>query len=363
MRVLFAGTRGAGHFGPLVPFAHACERAGHEVLVAAPASAAVLARRARLAHRPVGEAPVEAVEAALWTGASSSEQVIRDVFVGMHARTALPGMLEVVADWRPDLIVRESMELSSVLAAGDIPVVRVGIHLDSRTDSTGWLEEIAASALGVEVEQLRDGPLLTRSPGGDEDGVHRFRTDVARRRVPELVYVTFGSEAAGSPHFPRVYREAAEALEGLPVLMTVGDRRDPVELGPLPPGVRVARWVSQAEVMPRAAAMVSHGGSGSTLMALAAGVPQAFVPLFVDGPANARRVAELGAGIVAEDLRAAVDALLDDPAYARAATRVADEIAALPPVDDAIEVFARQSSRARTGVRRYYRSAAGHAIR
>ena len=98
-----------------------------------------------------------------------------------------------------------------------------------------------------------------------------------------------------------------------------------------------------------AAAMVSHGGSGSTLMALAAGVPQAFVPLFVDGPANARRVAELGAGIVAEDLRAAVEALLDDAAYARAAARVADEIAALPPIDEAVELLQR--------------SAAGHAIR
>ena len=37
--------------------------------------------------------------------------------------------------------------------------------------------------------------------------------------------------------------------------------------------------------------------TGSTLTALAAGVPQAFVPLFVDGPANAARVAELGAGV------------------------------------------------------------------
>ena len=198
------------------------------------------------------------------------------------------------------------------------------------------------------IERLREGPLLTRSPG-DEDGVHRYRTDVPRRRTAELVYVTFGSEAAGSPHYPRVYREAAEALDGLPVLMTVGDRGDPAELGPLPRSVRVERWVSQADVMARAAAMVSHGGSGSTLMALAAGVPQAFVPLFVDGPANARRVAELGAGIVAEDLRAAVEALLDDAAYAVAAARVADEIAAMAPIDDAVELLQR--------------SAAGHAIR
>jgi UDP:flavonoid glycosyltransferase YjiC (YdhE family) len=352
VRVLFATTRGAGHFGPLVPFAQACVRAGHEVLVAAPASAATMVARTGLAHHAVGEAPAELVEDTLWVRSTSSEEAIRDVFVGLHAGTAFAGMLEAVAGWRPHVIVRETMELASALAADrhDIPVVRVGIHLDSATDSSGWLEDIAAGALGIDAEALRGGPLLTRSPGPAEDGVHRYRTDVPRRRTPELVYVTFGSEAAGSPHFPGVYRRAIEALEGLPVLMTIGDRRDPAELGPIPAGMRVESWVAQAEVMPRAMAIVSHGGSGSTLTALAAGVPQAFVPLFVDGPANARRVAELGAGIVAgDDLRGAVGALLDDPAYEAAATRIADEIAALPPVDDATEVIQR--------------SAAGQAIR
>jgi UDP:flavonoid glycosyltransferase YjiC (YdhE family) len=351
VRVLFATTRGAGHFGPLVPFARACDRAGYEVLVAAPASASTLVARAGLTHRPVGEAPAELVEDTLWNRAASSEETIRDVFVGLHAGTAFPEMVEAVADWRPDVIVRESMELASVLAADryDVPIVRVGIHLDSATDSSGWLEDIAAAALGLEAERLREGPLLTRSPGPAVDGVLRYRTDTRPRDDPELVYVTFGSEAAGSPHFPGVYRRAAEALADHPVLMTIGDRRDPAELGPLPPNVRVERWVSQAEVMPRAKAMVSHGGSGSTLLALAAGVPQAFVPLFVDGPANAERVAELGAGIVADDLAAAVRALLDDPSYARAAAAVAAEIAALPPIEDAVDVIQR--------------SAAGHAIR
>ena len=354
MRVLFAGTRGAGHVGPLVPFAHACLRAGHEVLFATPASAAKVVMRAGLPHRVVGEAPAEVVEDVLWTRATSPEEVIRDVFVGLHARTALPGMLDAVAEWRPDVIVRESMELASALAADrlEVPVVRVGIHLDSATDSTGWLEDVAASALDVDAERLREGPLLTRSPGGAEDGVHRFRTEVPRRRSPELVYVTFGSEAPGSPHFPAVYRDAADALAALdvPVLMTIGDRRDPAELGPLPPNVQVEPWVGQADVMPRAAAIVSHGGSGSTLTALAAGVPQAFVPLFVDGPANARRVAELGAGILAgDDLAADVRALIEHPRYALAAATAADEIAALPPVDAAVALIQR--------------SAAGHAIR
>jgi UDP:flavonoid glycosyltransferase YjiC (YdhE family) len=357
VRVLVATTRGAGHFGPLVPFAQACVRAGHDVLVAGPASVASLASRARLRLRPVA-APAAAVVdeafAPVWRGEPSVEHVVRDLFIGLYARTAMADMLSAVDEWRPDVIVRETMEFASAVAAVryDVPQVRVGIHLDSSVDAGGGLEVLAAEELGIEPERLREGPLLTRSPGEDEPGLHRFRTDAIPLRRPELVYVTFGSETPGSPHFPAVYRDAARALAALdvPVLMTIGDRRDPAALGPLPANVRVERWIAQAEVMPHAAAIVSHGGSGSTLMALAAGVPQAFVPLFVDGPANARRVAELGAGILAgDDLAADVRALIEDPRYALAAAMVADEIATLRPIDEAVALIQR--------------SAAGHAIR
>jgi UDP:flavonoid glycosyltransferase YjiC (YdhE family) len=78
---------------------------------------------------------------------------------------------------------------------------------------------------------------------------------------------------------------------------------------------------------------------GSTLIALAAGIPLALVPLFVDGPANAARVAQLGAGVVAETPAGAgraVAELLTDAGYRAAARAVAGEIAALPPVDEAI---------------------------
>ncbi len=124
------------------------------------------------------------------------------------------------------------------------------------------------------------------------------------------------------------------------MLLTIGDRRDPAELGTLPRSVRVERWMPQAGVMAHASAMVGHGGSGSTLMALAAGVPLALVPLFVDGPSNARRVAELGAGIALErgpdELAGAVAELLMDPGHRAAASAVAAEISALPPVADAV---------------------------
>jgi UDP:flavonoid glycosyltransferase YjiC (YdhE family) len=98
--------------------------------------------------------------------------------------------------------------------------------------------------------------------------------------------------------------------------------------------------VPQREVMPHAAAMVCHGGSGSVTMGLAAGMPMAVLPLFADQPWNAERVAAIGAGIALErgpegvaGLRDAVSKLIIDPAYRANAASVADEMGAMPPVD------------------------------
>jgi UDP:flavonoid glycosyltransferase YjiC (YdhE family) len=374
MRLLFATTRGAGHVGPLIPFARATEAAGHDVLFAGPGSAGRSVRRAGFAFSEVGEpdrAEAERAWAPVWSKETSPGMavVVQDLFVGLHARMALPGMLDAAVRFRPDVIVRETLEFSSALVAERlaIPQARVGIHLDSDTDAGPRLLGVAIPALDAlrpelglapdpEARAIRESPVLTLAPAstsGDAPA-HRFR-DTAPAPEAELprwgdpaaplVYVSFGSHAAASHHFPAVYRRAAEALAELPVraLLTIGDRRDPAELGAQPPNVRVERWVPQAAVMAQASAMVGHGGSGSTLTAIAAGVPQAFVPLFVDGPANARRVAELGAGIAldpaSDQLAAAVGELLADPGYRAAAAAIAAEIAALPPVEDAITLL------------------------
>jgi UDP:flavonoid glycosyltransferase YjiC (YdhE family) len=362
MRVLFASTRGAGHVGPLIPLARACLRAGHDVLLVAPASAA----RSDLPFRAVAEPTAEEV-AAVWKpmwppSPVPAARVIEELFVGLYARAALPGMLDAVTEWHPDVIVRETMEFSSALAAEryELPQVRFGIHLDARTDGDDRMTALAAAALDElradagldpdpDAEELRRSPLFTLAPRsfGDPADVHRFRDEVPPHRSPDwehpLVYVSFGSEAPRSELFPDLYRAAIDAIAELPVqgLVTIGNGRDPAELGPLPASVRVERWVPQAAVMPRAAAMVGHGGSGSTLAALAAGVPQVLVPLFVDGPSNARRVAELGAGIAldggpAADIGGAVREVLAMPRYSWAAGLVAAEILALPPIDDAV---------------------------
>ena len=137
--------------------------------------------------------------------------------------------------------------------APGVPHVRVATGLASTED---WLLEYTGER---PVEAIRASPQLSFTPPALDDGAvsHRFRMDGSapgpNRWGEPLVYVTFGSVAAGLPLFPGVYRAALDALADLPVrvLMTIGAHGDPAELRPLPANAAVERWVPQAEVVPR----------------------------------------------------------------------------------------------------------------
>ena len=91
---------------------------------------------------------------------------------------------------------------------------------------------------------------------------------------------------------------AADALGALDVhgLVTTGPT---VEAGAVaaPGNVVVRQWVPHARVLPHCAAVVTHGGHGTVIKALAAGVPLVVVPQGRDQPDNAARVVHAGAGV------------------------------------------------------------------
>jgi UDP:flavonoid glycosyltransferase YjiC (YdhE family) len=62
----------------------------------------------------------------------------------------------------------------------------------------------------------------------------------------------------------------------------------------LPPGVRHVDYAPFSELLPRCAALVHHGGIGTSSQALAVGVPQLIVPHAHDQPDNAARLVRLG---------------------------------------------------------------------
>lgn len=381
-RILFATTAGVGHFSPLMPFAQACARADHEVLVVGHAEAAALAARAGLPFEPLPEPGNEEI-ARFQIGQrdlavrEAMSRAVSELYVRLYAATALDGMLAAIDRWHPDVIVRESAEFASLLAAEHhgVPLVDVGVGLSIQADGILPLAAPALDELGATlglpagvVDRLAGTPCLTMAPPSLADpseperaNVWRFRDSGERPAAPPLprwgqetaplVYLSFGTEvpSPSRPFFPSLYTAAFDALAELPVrvLATIGERRDSAELGPLPPSIRVERWIPQAAVMPQAAAMVGHGGAGSTLSALAAGVPMALIPQFADQPHNARRVADLGAGIALDSgtesvsqLGQAVTALLAEPSYRERAMTLAEEIRALPPIDEAAGLLA-----------------------
>jgi MGT family glycosyltransferase len=158
-----------------------------------------------------------------------------------------------------------------------------------------------------------------------------------------LVYVTLGT-VAGSMDDKAAYRCVLEAVSTLPVrvLLTVGKVLPLESLGALPANVHVERFVPQDDVLPHAAAVVCHGGSGTVIGTLAAGVPMVVTPLFADQPQNAARVQAVGAGLAlptraasVDDTRRALVRVLEEPSFRTVAQAIAAEIAALAPVESA----------------------------
>jgi MGT family glycosyltransferase len=130
-------------------------------------------------------------------------------------------------------------------------------------------------------------------------------------------------------------QRAADALGQLAVrgLVTTGPAVDPAVIS-APDNVTVIRWARHADVLPHCSAVITHGGHGTVLKALIAGVPLVLVPLGRDQPDNAARVIHAGAGIRLRKntstaaLRTAIARVTDDPRYRTAARRMAARLAA-----------------------------------
>jgi vancomycin aglycone glucosyltransferase len=111
---------------------------------------------------------------------------------------------------------------------------------------------------------------------------------------PAPVYLGFGSMPDPDPAATtRVLLDAATQV-GVRAVVSAGWAG--LGGGALPEGVTVIGSVSHAALFPRVAAVVHHGGAGTTTSAARAGVPQIVVPHFADQHYWARRVELLGLG-------------------------------------------------------------------
>jgi MGT family glycosyltransferase len=95
-----------------------------------------------------------------------------------------------------------------------------------------------------------------------------------------------------------VFRSCLEAFadSGWQVVMAVGKRVNPADLGPIPPNVEVHPSIPQLAVLASASAFITHAGMASCSEALWFGVPTIAIPQAVDQFRNAAMLEALGVG-------------------------------------------------------------------
>ena len=121
-------------------------------------------------------------------------------------------------------------------------------------------------------------------------------------------------------------RRIVAALDRLPVrgLVTLGPGVDADRVKGTD-RVAVVPSAPHRAVLPQASVVISHGGHGTVVKALSAGLPQLVLPLGRDQPNNAARVVDRGVGLAlgrtarVEAIARAVERLLHDPDIARRA--------------------------------------------
>ncbi|MEO5680214.1 MAG: glycosyltransferase [Acidimicrobiales bacterium] len=372
MRFLFTCVPGFGHFHPMVPLARALEAAEHEVAFA---TAERFCRRvvepAGFTAFAAGMSPPDAYEQTQEL-AGATEDDAWTFGAMMFARVAGPAkvgdLVQVLGSWPADAVIHDMTDFAGPVAAAVGGLPWAGHTFGSLPPQQLWdaaatLIEPTWQAWGVEPDRgggmfrslyldicpaSLQAPLAGRAVGRplrpvaiDEPGA-RLPAWADELGPGPTIYVTLGTVVN---HSPGVFETVLEGLAALPghIVVTLGPDRDPAELGPRPANVHVEAYLPHSVLLPRCDLVVCHGGSGTTLAALAAGLPVLVLPQDANQFWNAERIASLGAGtqlrpseLTAEAVQAAASGLLDDPSHRRHAQALAAEIAAMPGPDDVV---------------------------
>ncbi|MGV9297618.1 MULTISPECIES: glycosyltransferase [Amycolatopsis] len=385
MRILFVTWSAPGHFNPMVPLARACLAVGHEVRVAGPPScrnpivsaglpAVVCGEDVDLSAIPtdgrlrawdepeswpmgwpqrpglLGPAQTDALDCA------ADRQVV-------VAEAMLPQLIAFGRWWGADLVVADPLTF-----AGPVAAAALGVPLVSHGWEIGTVLHAERAGRGV---HYREGyAQLFRSRGLEPQPASRVLVDPCPpslvaggegvvRRVPIRHQSYTGSGAVPSwlveprerrricltggiatgkidgGQAKRVLADLIELTGDLDAeILLAGEQGTTAE--PLPPRVREIGLVPFSLLLPSCDAVVHHGGTGTALCAVAAGVPQVVVPRSPIYGEVGHQIAAAGAGRVlpagAERaaLTSAIEEVLTDSRYPKALAGLRREIEDAP---------------------------------
>lgn len=381
MRVLFASTAHQGHLRPMLPLARALRDRGHDVAWVSGPEARGSVEGMGLRFFLAGDTTVAyaAALAAQWpersrlTAQQASETHFGRLFGGIVAPAMQAGMGAAVDQWRPELVVNGAAALAAPLVCRQrgvrhvthgfgLPLLPARLDQATQRWAPAWdhaglpLEPDAGlyrhQYIDIGPPAWRAGaalpacPVLAlqpvrRQPRGAEGLPDAVRALLDADGAP-VVYLSFGTAFNRVPALQAAVHALATCA--LRLVVSLGPGGDMSLARSLPPHVAAAPWIDQQVLLPWCAAVVSHGGAGTVLAALAHGLPQLCLPQGADQFRNGLAVARVEAGLMLQPdegtdaaLCQAVVRLLTDPLLAWGAGQMAQQIAAMPMAEDVAE--------------------------
>lgn len=371
-----------GHLHPLVPLCHALVQAGHEVAVGTAASFRPQVEATGIAALTAGIDWLESELAAAFPdyeahrARGESKTFLQSEIFGWRTARAMARDVEAISRERQiEVIIREPWEFGGAVAAATlgIPCVLHGIGALANVEevisiAAGRLTQHAAR---LDVADLWDWlggavyidpcpPVLQstsatfRPPSRQlvrpqvfdtTDGPLHPPAWLPEPRDRPLIYVGLGTVM--NRWHGLLHRLVAEVARlDVEVAVTTGPGFDPADLGDQPANVHVERYVPLTTLLPHCEAVVCHAGWGTTIAAVAHGLPIVAIPLGADGPRTAARCEQSGIGRVVQVDEVGSGRLADEladvmtmPGFRNAAQAARREIEHMPPPPIAIQAL------------------------
>ncbi|SDW71111.1 glycosyltransferase [Amycolatopsis xylanica] len=407
MRILITTFAWPSHYLPIVPLGWAARLAGHEVLVAASPTITDLVLESGLAMAPIGGDPAEALRRAGLSLEQSDEERAarrfdraswREDWVAAPERiteeqrayfrtiggwaTAFAAaqadeLIALARGWRADVLVHDGTQFAAPVAAAvlGLPTARFlaghsgMLRIDTaytgepvpayrrlferyglapEIEPTVWLDPCPP---GLQYPYPAGTPILPMRyvPYNGRGVIPAWTHEPPRRPRVCLTWGHTGSSETGSVAVDDC-RRTVEAIAALDFEVVVAVGQDLLDrLGELPAGVRAAVGVPLHALLRDCRAIVHHGGPGTTMTAVAAGVPQLVITDQPHNVAAGASLAKAGAGrwLLPSDaptgqdgaavLAAEIAVLAGDPGYRAAAERLRRENLAQPSLSQVID--------------------------
>lgn len=390
MRVLCTSILSPSHTREALVFARLLAGAGHEVHIAT--------EEQLLGFFVDQGVPATACLPSLFGDAMTAGQETRDAVKHLQAGAASPGSVALVLagphllghfdaldaaahEFKPDLILRDAMDVSACLVAEKLGIPQVAMVSGAKgfTDSTALLPHLNQWRTTVGLPAQDDPLSLTRYGHLDYlppsctlaprlPPAHAYRHPACadpRAKLPSwmlglpadrpLVYAGIGcplplfppspdghQPLPGQPDPATVLRSIIEGLSRLDCTAVVSTSGVTVAGLDPAPHVHVVDSVPQPLMLEAVDLFLTNGSYNSVREAVGTATPMVVLPQLADQPMNARRVTELGIGSEVTDptasgIASACRRLLEDGSALRQVKQARLASLALPTVETAVD--------------------------